>query len=277
MTFTAAPATVYGGRYEWGDHNTPQVRALRLITPGSRVLEIGTGHGGISRLLKRHLSCHVVGVDIDEACAPAASQWCDRFIVGDITNAATLAAIADDYDYILFFDVLEHLADPERTLREFHARLVRPGTRIVVTLPNVLVWHVRLQLLLGRFEYTDSGTLDRTHLRFFTPRTARRLLEDAGFDVVQAGVSWHVPWIGRVRGLALTAEIEDMEPRVLARFPHHGRWVVRALRCQRVVNRCGMIAALDGIGRGAARAFPTLFANHCILVGEAVRGRPTAR
>src|SRR5438046_2323100 len=112
MTFTAAPATVYGGRYEWGDHNTPQVRALRLM---------------------------------------------------------------------------------------------RPGTRIVVTLPNVLVWHVRLQLLLGRFEYTDSGTLDRTHLRFFTPRTARRLLEDAGFDVVQAGVSWHVPWIGRVRGLALTA------------------------------------------------------------------------
>ncbi len=266
-------APVYGGRYEWIDDNTPQARALRLIAPGSHVLEVGTGNGGVSRLLKRQLSCHVVGVDLSEESGATARQWCDRFVVGDITSPATLDAIAGDYDYVLFFDVLEHLADPLHILREVRARTVSRRSRIIVTLPNVLVWHVRVRLLLGRFDYTESGTLDRTHLRFFTPRTARQLLEDAGLEVVHADFSWHVPAIGRIRSLALMAEIEDRDARVRARFPQRGEWIVRALRCQHALNRWGMLALLDTAGRGAARLAPTLFTNHSILVGEVSGGR----
>jgi hypothetical protein len=39
-------------------------------------------------------------------------------------------------------------------------------------------------LLLGRFDYTERGILDRTHMRFFTRKTARRLAAEAGYDVL---------------------------------------------------------------------------------------------
>jgi hypothetical protein len=43
---------------------------------------------------------------------------------------------------------------------------------------------VRASLLLGRFPYADRGILDRTHLRFYTRASARRLLEESGFGVL---------------------------------------------------------------------------------------------
>jgi hypothetical protein len=49
--------------------------------------------------------------------------------------------------------------------------------------PNAQYFPVSLGLLRGRFDYRDSGVLDRTHLRFFTRRTAKALVEGAGFAV----------------------------------------------------------------------------------------------
>ena len=51
-------------------------------------------------------------------------------------------------------------------------------------MPNVANITVRLKLLLGSFRYADRGILDRTHLRFFTLRTARRLLEENGYRIL---------------------------------------------------------------------------------------------
>ena len=85
------------------------------------------------------------------------------------------------FDVVLLLDVLEHLRDPERILRR--ARRALTGGRVIVSLPNVANVTVRLTLLFGRFEYTERGILDRTHLRFFTRRSALRMLRDAGFTV----------------------------------------------------------------------------------------------
>jgi hypothetical protein len=49
--------------------------------------------------------------------------------------------------------------------------------------PNIANIVIRIRLLVGRFEYEERGILDRTHLRFFTRRTARRLLTDHGWDI----------------------------------------------------------------------------------------------
>ena len=56
---------------------------------------------------------------------------------------------------------------------------------MIVSLPNVANISVRMMLLFGRFNYTERGILDRTHLRFFTRKTARRLLEENGYTIVQ--------------------------------------------------------------------------------------------
>jgi glycosyltransferase involved in cell wall biosynthesis len=86
------------------------------------------------------------------------------------------------FDKILMLDVLEHFAEPERALRDA-ALLLKPNGSIVVSIPNVANLTVRLMLLFGLFEYHDRGIMDRSHLRFFTRRTARRLIESCGFDV----------------------------------------------------------------------------------------------
>ena len=85
---------------------------------------------------------------------------------------------------MLFVDVLEHLKSPQPVLARFKSVLA-PGGRIFVSLPNVAHFTMRLALLCGRFDYRPSGILDRTHLRFFTYKTGRRLIEDAGYRVLR--------------------------------------------------------------------------------------------
>src|SRR5262249_39702773 len=89
-----------------------------------------------------------------------------------------------EFDKILLMDVLEHLPHPERVLEACRELLTPQGT-VLVSVPNVANITVRLALLFGRFNYTERGILDRTHLRFYTRRTARRFLESCGFRVVR--------------------------------------------------------------------------------------------
>jgi len=84
----------------------------------------------------------------------------------------------------LLLDVLEHMKDSDRLLEECKTALKINGL-LVVSLPNVANITVRLKLLFGRFDYEERGIMDKTHLRWFTRRTARKLLEDHGYRIVE--------------------------------------------------------------------------------------------
>jgi hypothetical protein len=86
---------------------------------------------------------------------------------------------------VLLLDVLEHLVQPESVLAQIRGALKENG-RLVVSLPNVANISVRLALLLGRFPYAERGILDRTHLHFYTRKSSRALLEDSGWEIVEA-------------------------------------------------------------------------------------------
>ena len=60
---------------------------------------------------------------------------------------------------------------------------LEPGGRVLALVPNIQVWYILGGLLRGRWDYADQGTLDRTHLRFFTKATMIELFEGAGLDV----------------------------------------------------------------------------------------------
>jgi hypothetical protein len=64
--------------------------------------------------------------------------------------------------------------------------MLKENGRLVLSLPNVANITVRLALLFGYFTYKDRGLLDRTHIRFFTRRTARALLEDNGWEILES-------------------------------------------------------------------------------------------
>jgi methionine biosynthesis protein MetW len=157
---------------------------MRLIPAHSRVLELGCASGYLSGYMERGLGCRVTGLEYDAESVAIAKTRCHAVFQADLDDENALDAVRDDgpYDVLLAAAVLEHLKYPERLLRAARP-LLAPDARLIVSLPNVAHWGVRLRLVLGRFDYEDYGIMDRTHLRMYTLKAGRALLEDQGFVV----------------------------------------------------------------------------------------------
>jgi 2-polyprenyl-3-methyl-5-hydroxy-6-metoxy-1,4-benzoquinol methylase len=149
---------------------------------GKRVLELGCSTGFISQALVTN-QCEVTGVEIDEVAARKARKFCKEVIVTDLSADDWTGCLnGQTFDVILMGDVLEHLVNPDKVLRTLRP-LLRPSGFLLISLPNIVHWFTRMKILLGHFDYQEQGTLDCTHLRFFTPRSAQKLIEEAGFKV----------------------------------------------------------------------------------------------
>ena len=165
----------------WSEDNSMTL-LLRQIQPGSTVLEFGTATGYMTRYLKEQLHCRVYGVEIDPEAATQAAGYVEDMIVGDIDALAWAQRWQEvRFDYILFADVLEHLRDPWKVMREAAALLQADGV-MLTSIPNISHNAVIMELLTGRFEYRKLGLLDDTHLRFFTRDSVKGLLRQAGLQ-----------------------------------------------------------------------------------------------
>ncbi len=156
---------------------------LARVGTGSSVLDVGPWTGAHGRHLMATAGCVVDGVEADADAARTAAADYRELVQGSIEDPGVRERIAPGaYDAILFLDVLEHLRDPADVLRSARHWL-RPGGKVLCSLPNVAHWRVRLALARGRFDYAENGLMDATHLRWFTRRTARDLLTGAGYRV----------------------------------------------------------------------------------------------
>lgn len=145
----------------------------------SPVLDVGAAQGILGFILKDS------GLTID-AVEPHA-QWAEaarpnyrRVFVSAIECAADLPQ--REYPVVICGDVLEHVVDPLAALAKLRAAAT-DDARFVISVPNVAHVAVRTMLLFGFFPRMKRGILDKTHLHFFTRRTALQLLEEAGFVV----------------------------------------------------------------------------------------------
>ena len=157
---------------------------MRLIPPNSRVLELGCASGYLSGYMEQALGCRVTGLELDPDATQIAAGRCSEVYTVDLDapDALEPAQASAPYDVLLAAAVLEHLKYPERLLQNAH-ELLKPGARVIVSLPNIAHWQVRLKLLLGRFDYEDYGIMDRTHLHLYTVKTGRALLAEQGYSV----------------------------------------------------------------------------------------------
>jgi methionine biosynthesis protein MetW len=163
---------------------------MRLVRPGTRVLELGCASGYLSGYMERELGCRVTGLEADPVAAGVAATRCGEVHTVDLDSPEALdcARASAPYDLLLAAAILEHLKNPERVLRVARD-LLAPGARAVVSLPNVAHWSIRWRLLRGRFDYEEYGVMDRTHLRWFTLETGRALLEGQGYRVEQVRIA----------------------------------------------------------------------------------------
>lgn len=177
-----ADSSRYARSIDLEDRLNPHTLAVLLVGEGSRVLDVGTATGSVAGAL-RERGARVWGIEIDKEAAAEAARFCEQVVVGDVEELDLREELnQDQFDWLLFLDVLEHLRDPRATL-ERCLDLLAPGGRVLISLPNIAHASVRLQLLRGHFQYTDTGLLDHTHLRFFEEQSMRQLLASAGLSI----------------------------------------------------------------------------------------------
>jgi len=152
--------------------------------PEVMVLDVGCGFGSLSAVIQQKKGYTTWGIEINEDAVSIACKRITKVIQADLTDMETVASLIGDikFDYVVFSDVLEHLPDPHTVLRAY-IDFLKQGGVVLVSVPNVAVWSNRLAFLFGKFEYSDTGVMDRTHMRFFTFRTARVLVEGAGCKI----------------------------------------------------------------------------------------------
>lgn len=158
--------------------------ARSFVGTGQNVLDCGCGEGFFAAELIAQGNC-VVGVDT--LPEPKLCTAFGRYIRADLRRGLTDAFPelgGMKFSRILLMDILEHLETPA-VLLEHCKRLLTVDGLVFVSVPNIANITVRLMLLFGRFEYTQRGILDRTHLRFFTRRSARRLIKENGYRIVR--------------------------------------------------------------------------------------------
>jgi len=199
-------------RYAWkeipGSSHDLLRRRILALPPGLRLLDLGAAGGHLGRAVRERCA-FLAGVEPDPGLPPTAREGYDDWRA---TDALSCRDWSSPFDAVVCADVLEHLARPEELLARIRGWL-RDGGTLLVSLPNVANVTVRAALLVGRFTYNERGILDRTHLRFYTRRTATELLAAGGFAVraIEATAMPHelaipflgkAPWRGPVRAFA---------------------------------------------------------------------------
>lgn len=90
------------------------------------------------------------------------------------------------FEVLIMSEVLEHLQDPWQVVQKLSKKL-RLGAQVMASSPNVSHYRIVRQLLCGEWPLAESGVMDRTHLRWFTPKTFQEMLEGAGFVTESVG------------------------------------------------------------------------------------------
>lgn len=168
---------------DYYSHTRPEMLAF-IPQNISTVLEIGCGKGEFSRAIQNEYDAEIWGVELNHAAAEQASKHLYKVLCGPIEDY--IEALPNNYfDCICINDVVEHLINPWQVLTSLQIKL-RPNGVVVASIPNVRHYKNLGNLLMkADWQYTDSGTLDRTHLRFFTHKSMQRLFTDSGYTVAK--------------------------------------------------------------------------------------------
>lgn len=163
---------------------SPNEDVCSLIKYGKRVLDVGCATGRIAEKLKKEKGCSVVGIEVNKEMAEIAKKRCEKVILQDAEKVIKLDFPNGYFDILLFADVLEHCRNPGEILINLRKYLSKKGY-ILVSVPNVANWEIRLRLLLGNFDYKGGTILDTGHLKFFTLRSIKDLIKKSGYKVVE--------------------------------------------------------------------------------------------
>lgn len=175
------------------------------------VLDVGCHMGAFGWAIKQMSGAEVWGVEPNPETAKVAEQSLDRVVTGFFSEGMP---IPDNYfDVVTFNDVLEHMPDPWAALKLAEKKLKQDGC-IVVSIPNLRHIENLLHIIREKdFQYEPEGIRDKTHLRFFTKKSAARLFEESGLKIVRIeGINenwWRPTLVRRLAFRLFRKQLED--------------------------------------------------------------------
>ena len=205
--------------------HTLLVDSLPAEGRGRRVLDIGCAAGYLAAMLAGR-GYEVVGIERPGGHGDSFPENVE-LVEADLDSG--LPPLRGKFSYVICGDILEHLRDPAKLLKQVAANL-EPDGLLVASVPNSGNFYFRLNILFGRFPQDDKGLFDRTHLRFYMWKGWAELFATAGFQVEQRKVT-AIPV-----GLALP------------------KW-----------DGTAAVRALESLAYAAARVRPTLFAYQFVV------------
>jgi 2-polyprenyl-3-methyl-5-hydroxy-6-metoxy-1,4-benzoquinol methylase len=187
MGFTTGEAAQVSQEYALKEsEGSSHVEILKMLAGSEplRILDVGCSGGHLAELL-RDEGHHVTGVDLYES--PETSKRVDAFYRADLEQGIP-AEVGGEFDVAIAADVIEHLRNSDQLLKQI-VGLLKPGGRLLLSVPNFGHWYPRLRTVLGIFDYDQRGILDKTHVRFYTRRSLLRAIRKAGFEVQELHVT----------------------------------------------------------------------------------------
>ena len=158
-----------------------------ILNKPNKILEIVGGKGYTLKKLKElGKANYIAGIEIDIKVADEARGYLDYVVCEDIEQISSLPFEKNFFDFIIFADVLEHLINPVKVIGMFRDYLTNKGS-IIATIPNLRHKSVIMPLVFkGQFKYDpEGGSLDISHLRFYTRESIISLFKVAGYPKIE--------------------------------------------------------------------------------------------
>jgi ubiquinone/menaquinone biosynthesis C-methylase UbiE len=153
----------------------------RIPLTARTVLDVGCGTGSMAtEFRRRNPSVVWFAIEKDPEAARIAATRVHHLAQVDL-DETPLPFGDQQFDCIIYGDVLEHLKDPW-SLLALQAKLLTDGGIVLICMPNVEHWSFAARLLGGGWQYDPSGLFDQTHLRWFTSQTTHRAIAEAGLQ-----------------------------------------------------------------------------------------------
>ena len=164
------------------DKNTSLSKIQNLINKDDReILDVGCSSGYLDILIKNKFNPNIWGIEINKNDSIKAKKNVDKILNIDIENY-DLSKIKKKFDIIILADILEHLKNPEKILNNL-TKLLKPKGRIIASIPNFLHFSIKIKILTDKWKYENYGLLDKTHLRFFSYDSIKKLFNSSHLHI----------------------------------------------------------------------------------------------